>query len=390
MGERDIWDTQDHITEDAVKASATQVVPEGTVLMVARSGILARTLPISIARVRVALNQDMKAMLARPGLHYAFLAYFLETRSVDILGRCVKRGATVHSLDTGKIEQLQVPLPPLSEQRRIVEILDQADALRKLRAAADAKAERILPALFYKMFGDPATNSMGWPTKHLGDVSTIRRGASPRPIDLFMGGTVPWIRIGDATGDTDLYIEKTVEFVTEEGARRSVFVQPGTLLVANSGVSCGFARITRIGGCIHDGWLAIEKLPRELSPLFLAQLINLQTLRLRALAPSGTQPNLNTDIMRRLSVPLAPAGLVDSYSRIAEAVRCLGVPRVLRRKKIQLLFDTLLHRAFSGDLTAKWREAHMQELLAEMEQQAKSLESSRSRPLLDFPDDRAS
>ena len=55
-----------------------------------------------------------------------------------------------------------MPLPPLSEQRQIVAILDQADALRKKRAEADAKADRILDCLFIRMFGDPEINSMGW------------------------------------------------------------------------------------------------------------------------------------------------------------------------------------------------------------------------------------
>ena len=67
-------------------------------------------------------------------------------------------------------------VPSVSEQRRIVEILDQADTLRKKRAEADAKASRILPALFYKMFGDPATNPKGWAVGTLDDVilNTVR------------------------------------------------------------------------------------------------------------------------------------------------------------------------------------------------------------------------
>ena len=68
------------------------------------------------------------------------------------------------------------PLPPLSEQRRIVEILDQADEIRKLRKQADEKAEKIIPALFYEMFGDLATNPNNWNTKSLGkDVYRSKR-----------------------------------------------------------------------------------------------------------------------------------------------------------------------------------------------------------------------
>ncbi|MBO1055848.1 MAG: restriction endonuclease subunit S [Dolichospermum sp. JUN01] len=73
-----------------------------------------------------------------------------------------KRAINQASISIGDLNKIKVPLPPPSEQRRIVEILDQADALRKMRAEADAKSDRILPALFIKMFGDPSTNPMGW------------------------------------------------------------------------------------------------------------------------------------------------------------------------------------------------------------------------------------
>ena len=72
------------------------------------------------------------------------------------------RGANYPAVTDAVVRKATIPLPPLSEQRRIVEILDQADALRKKRAEADAKADRILPALFIKMFGDPSTNPRGW------------------------------------------------------------------------------------------------------------------------------------------------------------------------------------------------------------------------------------
>ena len=77
----------------------------------------------------------------------------------------------VPGLNRNDAYNCKISLPPLSEQRRIAEILDQADTLRKKRAEADAKADRILPALFVRMFGDPATNPKGWAISTLGDVT---------------------------------------------------------------------------------------------------------------------------------------------------------------------------------------------------------------------------
>lgn len=71
----------------------------------------------------------------------------------------------VPGLNREDVYKLEISVPPIAEQRRIVKILDQAGRLRRIRSDADTKSERILPALFLKMFGDPATNPMGWSTK---------------------------------------------------------------------------------------------------------------------------------------------------------------------------------------------------------------------------------
>ena len=86
----------------------------------------------------------------------------------------------VPGLNRNDVYGLETPLPTLDEQRRIVEILDQADRLRRLRTEADAKAERILPALFDKMFGNP---DRAFDVARLGDLLKRKKGFSPeRPI----------------------------------------------------------------------------------------------------------------------------------------------------------------------------------------------------------------
>ena len=77
--------------------------------------------------------------------------------------------------------QLEVTVPPIVEQRRIAEILDQADRLRRLRAASNTKSERISSALFLEMFGDPTINPMGWSTRLFGELlkDPLRNGLSP-------------------------------------------------------------------------------------------------------------------------------------------------------------------------------------------------------------------
>ena len=144
----------------------------------------------------------------------------------------------------------------------------------------------------------------GWQFDLLGNRCNVRRGASPRPAGdpRYFGGQIPWFKIGDATRVGGRFLVHTQEFVNETGASHSVRVPPGSLLVSNSGVSLGFAIINKVEGCIHDGWLFLSDF-RDADRDYLYYAINYFTKGIRNIADGTTQPNLNTDIARRLILP---------------------------------------------------------------------------------------
>ena len=115
-----ITDAQDHITEDAVEQSATNLVEAGSILIVVRSGILQHTLPVAVAQRQVALNQDLKAVKPRENIRSAYLALALKAFERDILHTCTKTGTTVQSLELPVFLRFEIPVAPLPEQRRIV------------------------------------------------------------------------------------------------------------------------------------------------------------------------------------------------------------------------------------------------------------------------------
>lgn len=125
MKSLEIHDAQDHITEEAVIESSTTKVPAGTVLMVTRSGILRHTFPIAVTRREVALNQDIKGLTPYEGLLPDFIAHALRYLSPSILHNCAKDGTTVQSIDTPSLKRFEIPVAPLSEQRRIVNTIDE-------------------------------------------------------------------------------------------------------------------------------------------------------------------------------------------------------------------------------------------------------------------------
>ena len=171
-----IFDTEDHISQEAVANSAAKIVPSSSILAVVRSGILVRRFPVAIAARDVSFNQDIKAFsvdCSKALPEYVF--WWLKGCEQKIITNGVKKGATVHSVAAGFLENLELPLPPLDEQRRIVDILNHAASMRRLREQAQTKAREIIPALFLDMFGDPDTNLRGWKLVHLSELATIQR-----------------------------------------------------------------------------------------------------------------------------------------------------------------------------------------------------------------------
>lgn len=377
MATRDIWDTQDHITEEAIAQSATQLVPASSILIVVRSGILVHSVPIGISRVLVSLNQDMKALLPlTESLDSEFLAYFLEARTAEILASCVKRGATVHSIDVNKLRQIQVPFPTFSEQRRIVEILDRADALRKKRAEADAKAKRILPALFIKIFGDPVTNPKGWNISRLDAVVEI----GTQLVDPNQPVYVDLLHIGGEDIEKDTGRILNPKTVRESGLRGGKFY-----FARDHILYCKIRPyLNKVAFPQFEGVCSADIYPllpdrQQIRPFFLVSLLRSDAFLAYARIHSERlrMPKLNKDQLGSCEIFLPPIKTQVIFEDLAQKFAAVDQRRYSARERLEEVFATLLHRAFSGDLTAKWREAHLKELLAEMEEQTKYLTAHR-------------
>ncbi|WP_368649382.1 restriction endonuclease subunit S [Castellaniella ginsengisoli] len=188
----------------------------------------------------------------------------------------------------------------------------------------------------------------------MGEVASIVRGASPRPIHAFLtkgDHGVPWIKIGDVAKNSK-YITETAERVTEAGARKSRRVHPGDFILSNS-MSFGRPYISKIEGCIHDGWLAISGFESSFIPDFLYHLLHSAPVQAEFArrAGEGTIQNLNADIVKSISIPIP---LIEEQERIVAVLDKFdtlinsiseGLPREieLRRKQYEHYRDKLLN-----------------------------------------------
>ncbi|MBU2869748.1 restriction endonuclease subunit S [Colwellia sp. E2M01] len=160
LKENEISKTQDAITELGVSNSATNIIPAGTILTATRMALG----KFAINTVDMAINQDLKALFINDEekVDRDFLIRFLESKAqyIDSEGK----GATVKGITLDFLKSLEIPLPPLDEQKRIAAILDKADAIRRKRQQAINLADDFLRSVFLDMFGDPVTNPKGWQT----------------------------------------------------------------------------------------------------------------------------------------------------------------------------------------------------------------------------------
>jgi hypothetical protein len=166
-----VYDSIDHISQEAIDSSATSLVSKDSVLIVVRSGILARTVPIAITGRSLTINQDLKALRPNGAVDARFLFHLLDSK-MDVLLAMVSRGATVHRLMIDQIRSLNFILPPLLEQRRIVGILDEAfEGIATAKANAEKNLQNARALFESHLQSVFAQRGEGWAEKRLGEVA---------------------------------------------------------------------------------------------------------------------------------------------------------------------------------------------------------------------------
>ena len=273
-----------------------------------------------------------------------FLMYLL--RSKKNFFEQEAHGVAQKGIYLKQLSEISISIPAISQQEDIVDKLDRINKIIKSRQLELDKLDELIKARFVELFGDININDKGWDIEPLGNLCTIVRGGSPRPIEQFLGGDVPWIKIGDATDGDNIYLNSTKEHIIQEGVKKSRLVKAGSLIFANCGVSLGFARIITFDGCIHDGWLAMEDIDERLDKVFLLQALNQMTEHFRAIAPAGTQPNLNTAIMKAYRQVLPPLELQKEFIAFAKQVDKSKVAVQKSLEETQKLFDSLMQEYF--------------------------------------------
>jgi type I restriction enzyme, S subunit len=340
-----ISDTIDHISDAAVADGAAQILPAGSVLVLVRGMMLARTFPVVRALVPMAINQDLKALTGTGRVTNEFLAWLLRGTAVETLNRLDEAGHGTKALRMEAWLSMPLPVPPISEQERISAFLDaetdKIDALveaqRRLIDLLKEKRQAVISHAVTKGL-DPAAPTEDSGVEWLGEVpahwlvvpirkvAKLESGHTPsrsRP-EWWQDCTIPWFSLADVWQIREAkrdYVFETKEMVSELGlANSSARLLPAYTVMLSRTASVGFSAIMGVPMATTQdfaNWVCGSRL----KPEFLLQVLRAMSGEFRRLMMGSTHNTIYMPDIQSLTMVLPP---LDEQEAIVQHVKLLA------------------------------------------------------------------
>ncbi|MDE3808857.1 restriction endonuclease subunit S [Sinorhizobium meliloti] len=255
------------------------------------------------------------------------------------------------SITRDQVSNLEIPLPPLDEQKRIAAILDKADQLRQKRRQAIALLDSLTQSIFLEMFGDPVSNPKGWPQSKVGDICRVVTGNTPsrETAAYYDGADVEWIKSDNiVAGNT--FLSKAAECLSSKGKAVARVAPPNSTLV-----TCIAGSPNSIGNVgLADREVAFNQqinavIPVRLEPWF--QFFHLKYAKklVQAQSTGGMKGLVSKSRLESVLLMDPPMELQQDFTKSARLHSSVA-ERLITDKNIDALFSSLQHRAFSGQL----------------------------------------
>lgn len=259
-----------------------------------------------------------------------FLYYYFKSNIFRLEVKNKVNANIQDNVGIGDLVKMKIPIPPTkAEQTAIATALSDADALISGLEKLITKKRNIKQGAMQKLLQPKE----GWEVKKLGDVATIVRGASPRPIEdpkwFDENSTIGWVRISDVTKSVKILTE-TTQSLSELGILSSRYVEEGNLIMSIC-ATVGRPILTRINVCIHDGFVVFRNPKIEINYLyyFLCFIENDWSKN----GQTGSQMNLNTTLINTTEIPV-PSNY-EEQTRIANILSDMDVEITALETKLE-------------------------------------------------------
>lgn len=282
-----------------------------------------------------------------------YLAYSMRSEKFVRYATTRSSGANLPRINPHEILEFVIPLPSLPVQRQIVEILDQADALRRLRAQADSETQKLLQSVFYEMFGDPVRNEMGWDVKNLGDIAIVKDVDHKMPKSIEDG--VLFLSPKDFVGDDeiDFIHAKRISEIDFKKLSKKIKPEFEDIIYSRIG-TIGKVRLVPndIKFQISYSLCIIRVISDQIDVKFLKYVLKNPLFERHAIyqEKSIAVPDLGLSEILRFKIIIPPLTIQQQFVQIAEKVERIRKTQGELYGAIEHLFDILMTKAFTGEL----------------------------------------
>lgn len=283
-----------------------------------------------------------------------YLYFWLSQESiVELLHAIAEQSVSTYpSIKALDIENLEINLPPIEEQKKIASILVELREKIAHNVAINDNLQQQAAALFESWFVnlDPwnGVQPSDWENAPLGSFVEIKRGGSPRPIQDYLSDSgLRWLKISDVTSLNSPFVLEIKEHIKEDGLRKTVFLHAGELVLSNSATP-GIPKILDVDTCIHDGWLYFPK--SELSKYYLYLFFKHIRKELVALGNGSVFTNLKTDILKAFPATKADKSTLKEFDALVAPLFNAMLNADRENFKLAAMRDALLPKLMSGEV----------------------------------------
>jgi type I restriction enzyme S subunit len=346
------------IDQETHRLLARSVIRPNDVLL-SIAGTIGRASIVGEDAAEMNCNQAVGIIRLVPGhILPAFLLAWLKTAEAQRQMTGAQVTQTVSNLSLGQIRKLRLPVPPLPEQERIVKLLDEAGELRKLRARADRLTAALIPALFNEMFGDLAVNSGQWELTGISEMAEVQGGLQLTPARDTYSLKRPYLRVANVQRGF-LVLDEIKEIgLLDSEYERTKLAKGDLLLVEGNGNPREIGRAAiwdgSIADCVHQNHL-IRVRPRSdsLNSEYLVAFVNSESGRNYFHGSGNTTSGLvtiSTSVVKSCRIPVPPLPLQEEFAERVTEIRAVQAGQTVTCQRLEALFQSMLHRAFAGEL----------------------------------------
>lgn len=335
-----IFNTAETITPAGLESINNRLFPENTVFL-AMYGSVGKT---AIAGMEMTTNQAILGLQpnSREILHYRYLKYWLDYSKKDLIKKA--RGVALQNISATIVKEFEIPLPTLEDQKRIVKILDQADALRHKRKQSIELLDDYLKSVFLEMFGDPEENSKQWPKLVLKDAVDIQSGQVSPKIEPFAS----MIHIGgaDIQSGTGKIIRKILAKNAGQISGKYLFDEQ-YLLYSKIRPNLNKVSLPNFKGICSADIYPIK--PREsLNKYFLAYILKSDGFLSYAVKNSGRAniPKINRLDLLKYKIIVPPINLQNLFEKNWQKVELIKQKMLMQSVELEAQFQVLMQNIF--------------------------------------------